>query len=1036
MASLLDTLNTIRGRKSLPAPLLPNDAPIAKRASKVVGLDDFIRGGDGQNYELMQVFDPQTYRAKSLPFSQYVQDFINDTGGTANPYAVQQLVSAYFSSAYMFAAINRVRNLASRAKIVAQVEQDNGRWEDVGDDVLINRIFEQEGADILSTLYANYAVFGTGVVYKTRTRKAILENQRGEPIYDYKDGAVAGLHTLDGTEWTLDEDLINGGIKGLHIQATGRWLSDVNYLPRKSFVHLTSWNPNNRNEGRALATVAIHEAVTNAAIAQWSSDYFTRGALPLILVTMAQSSSGPTSMDDSDLLRYKRLIEERWQGSDASLRALFMDKQVDVTQVGIEADKVAAPELNETALKGIASVIGIDRELIVAPEGGTQARHEELVMRAWNDTVTPWLEQVVAAFNRDLGFPQGMRLRLELGHIAELEADRKDRSASEVSIFQAGIQSVNETRKKLRQDPIQELDGWFWTGQQMMSLKRMVREDELVSDKLFQQATAAWDSNLFTRGETLELLGRKLPQSAADGYKFEVVKEPGMDGGGFGGGQPTLPAGDMPEMAQEGTDDGDFNAIDALYDDDESWDDGGAFASIDDDEWVDAEFEDDWDSDDLPLDDDPDSKNVSPDVLEPPINATSGFVPTAPVESAVPAPEAYVSLRLTIALNPDVESLVGALSIQYADQSRVRLQPLNSLHITLAYVREINEAALAAVYALLPASIPALTLTVRDWLLFDAFNEPGMQALCLKVEPDERLRQLQNTVYAAFRAHNIEVSDYNDPAKWQPHVTLAYIPQGTTLPTVAPKLALMPDLLQVQRDHYEPVFEVPASVPAPQDATMPTESIETVEARQTRLRHEFAAQLQQMTCWQDVADSSLLPESLKRHLEAAIESTSWEIAAPAAAQAARDGWFDEHSDSESEGDNPVMRYVVMPKATQESVDGELEAWEKVALRSRTKSITRFEATQTPPDIQDQVRGELALVDEGDTQGVKAVFARARKAIEDLAPSGTNEDMLQRWADRIAESGDPELQKLLTLEGGDDEGKDAGAQDANPEADQP
>ncbi len=471
----------------------------------------------------LSFIDPKSAMKSSDFYSSSAMDFINagSNSGIDGYYNESQLLGAYLTSVYMFSALRRVANLISRVKIVAEVKRDNN-YVRTPDSIKINEIFAKEGGQVLSHMWLNYAIFGAASVYKVKTRRAILQSKTGNEIFDYKDGALAGLYVLDKPYWDIDEDGTSGGIRGMYVnqyQTTDNVLPDKNYLDRREFVYVTDWNPMNPNRGKSIVATAIHEAVANAAIAQWMSEYFTRGAMPFIMVSMEDD---PAMMTDSDLKKYKRQFEEYWQGIGSSLRSIFFDRSVKVEQVGIPADQVAAPELNETALEGISAAVGLDRELVVTPSGGSQERHEALVMRAWNDTVIPLAEKFLAAFNRDLGLPSDMRLVLDLSDIRELDADRAEKADTEMSIFTGGLQSYNDTLTRLKMKPVEAFDDWYTYNESTMPIGKILQTANIPHQTLQDYAFGLWDANLAKRSQVLELFGQKIPDGELDGYKNDI----------------------------------------------------------------------------------------------------------------------------------------------------------------------------------------------------------------------------------------------------------------------------------------------------------------------------------------------------------------------------------------------------------------------------------------------------------------------------------------------------------------------------------
>lgn len=475
------------------------------------------------NNNNFQIIDPsKAIKSSSDLFSREALNWINGSlTAYGSPYTENQLLGAYMSSVYMYAALRRVSNLISRVKIVAEI-RDGERYVRAPESNKINQIFERDGAETLSRMWLNYAIYGATMIYKVPTRRAISESAVGNIITAYRDGAVDGLYVVDKPQWELDDAGQYGEIQGFHVNqyhSEDGVLKEKHYIERAESIYYTDWNPHDPNRGQSLVSVCIHEAVASAAIAQWMSEYFTRGAMPLILVTMEDD---PALLTDADLLKYKRRFEQYWSGMSSSLRSMFMDRKVNVEQIGINADEVAAPDLMETALEGISATVGLDRELIVTPSGGSQERHALLIKRAWEDTVIPIAEKFVQRIEKDLGLPNGMRLVLDLSHVSELEADREEKSGTEISIYESGLQTYNETRTRLNMPPVKEMEGWYYHDGKPKSLETIIAETSLPSESLRDYVFQLWSEDLAKRSEVLAMLGRNLPSNERDGYRSDL----------------------------------------------------------------------------------------------------------------------------------------------------------------------------------------------------------------------------------------------------------------------------------------------------------------------------------------------------------------------------------------------------------------------------------------------------------------------------------------------------------------------------------
>ena len=157
-----------------------------------------MRKSGSRNVPLREIIDPgEIFAGKSLAFNKYAMDFINGSGmyGNPNPYTDNQLLTAYMSSVYLFAALRRVSNLISRIKIVAEIKQGN-KYVRAPETALINRIFEKDGTFVFRGCTSTTQFMDQQLFIKTKTVKAVLEYANDNPIYDYADNAVGGLYCI------------------------------------------------------------------------------------------------------------------------------------------------------------------------------------------------------------------------------------------------------------------------------------------------------------------------------------------------------------------------------------------------------------------------------------------------------------------------------------------------------------------------------------------------------------------------------------------------------------------------------------------------------------------------------------------------------------------------------------------------------------------------------------------------------------------------------------------------------------------------
>lgn len=922
-----------------------------------------------------QIVDPSEWMAqKSVAFNRYQMDFINDTGATIQPYTERQLENVYFTSVYLHAAIRRIANLISRALIIAEVKQGD-KWERAPDNLLINRIFAEEGAEIQSRMYLNYAIYGMCAAYKTKSKKAVFEEMRDEPIYDYAEGAMHGLHVLDKPFFEPEEDMSSTDIKGMYIQSDSDFLKGRSRLMREEFVYFSDWNPRHYHRSRSLVSVAIHQAVTNATIARWASDYFTRGAMPMLIVSLANED--PNDMAPVDLLALKHKFEQQMQGEGESLRTRFMDRKVEVNQVGIPADQVAAPELDAAALKGISATIGIEPDLIVAPEGGTQERHEQMLMQVWTDTVIPWFERgLLPALNKDLGLPKNMRLSLDVSHISELEARRADKAASEVSIFQNNLERANEARKRLNMPPDPDFGDWLWNGvtQTLMSPKKLKLMDSITDEKLFTQIIGAWDAFLIKRSAALQMMGKQLAPGEKDGYKFEIT--PQEQQSAFGALRSFLENRQLNDEIQ---------ALLTPPKTDSLTDLPPAYTVT------------------------AGSSNGSSATVFAGSPTTSGEVSVVsqpPVSELIQGGEVYSNLWLggDVVLT-DIQNQLRAVApfLEFEEPSH--------FHVTLTHAAFVETSQLDKVLALLPDRAQGFDLWAGP---IEVWDSEGQAVVVLRVTLDASLAALQSKVAQAFRAYGIELSSYSAPGAFKAHVTLAHIPGGSSIIPPVCRAILRPQKAVVQKEPYNTVCEISLHYPPP--PTPPKQLPPSRGDMESELEHVEQARRRYtglLKAWQE---SGRIPETLpSRIIDCVKEYAGYSDVWEAAARAVEAGWLDNDS---APDENPIRMYL-KGRAMQETAQGELEAWEKVALRNLNKA-KRFEVKALSLTLEQDIKQQLEALNKGEYGTILTVFSRARKALEDNPPGTLSEDELEAWVAQIESIGDPELLRLIQEEQGDEE----------------
>lgn len=953
---------------------------------------------------------------KSLSFNRYVQDFINDSGNESRQYDSNLIANAYRTSIYLSSFMRRAADMLSTLKVVAEVKKGE-TWRYAPPSEPINQIFAEQGSDILSNGYMYYALYGRALWYMHKTVKAVMaERQTGrDDAHLYKNHGLAGFHAINTAFISLDIDFMYNRIQGFMVTDNQPGMgANAMSLRRNEAIFFSDFDPLYEFEGTSIAVRGIHNAVTNAAIAKWASHYFTTGAMPLILVSMQDD---PTIQAQADIEKTKQFFENQWSGTGASVRSVFTDRKLEVQQVGIDADKVAAPELDRTALNGLGAAVGLAPDLVIPPEGGSDnARHKHLIFQAWTDTIIPLGKKMLSAFNRDAGFPEGMRLTINEDEIPALDADRGETADTEVQVFQSGLQYANEARARMRMKPIPELKNTLYVNGQLMSVERWLREQTLLDKDLLASLITAWDSNMLTLRQIHETLNLPIPRhlKLRDGYKHELVPTEGGGGfGGFGGGNdtppsppspPTLPGAPTPKLP------GGSGLRPALPAGDEP---DGEFDDDSDDGMKDMDGEElgEKRGGRVPLHR-PHTTDYQRRVarLRPGADATPGNRPAMkpavqgrgkPGSAGVAGKErdqkAIVpKRRATYAIGKfeDVlalQQLQRRIAIQLPPGAEITLTPADEFHVTLCYLPDADsdlEARLAR------ASTQAFEEELEVGVsAVEAFNNDKI-AIYAAVKPHAGLVEMQRQICDAF--DDSELSPYS--LTWIPHITLMYIANAAlpaALPQPSGEIPLILNRVEVCVEDFVRLAEIQPGTATPQP-------------KPEALRSRWLERTRAARSIRDVLDDGALPGRIKRTVQEALDLGIHPPAAiiKATSRAIRTGWFDPDSTPDS---NPVIRYLA-GDSMQPKWEDELGAWERSAQRNFGKARDAFKTDHIPPTQAAAIRERLKAVTPGDRAAIQQVFDEARDA---LGFKSIDEADMVRWAETLDD--DEALRSLADFE---------------------
>lgn len=131
--------------------------------------------------------------------------------------------------------------------------------------------------------------------------------------------------------------------------------------------------------------------------------------------------------------------------------------------------------------------------------------------------------------------------------------------------------------------------------------------------------------------------------------------------------------------------------------------------------------------------------------------------------------------------------------------------PPSQYHITLCYSQNIPAEAQRWF-----ARILEFSPTAVDVDSIEVFENGDERALHIQLIPSPALSKLQQQIYDLV-ADGYPVSEYSQPDKYTPHITIAYLAPNATFTPIYPAGSIPIDQVRFGRDNYEPVADVYAT---------------------------------------------------------------------------------------------------------------------------------------------------------------------------------------------------------------------------------
>lgn len=198
------------------------------------------------------------------------------------------------------------------------------------------------------------------------------------------------------------------------------------------------------------------------------------------------------------------------------------------------------------------------------------------------------------------------------------------------------------------------------------------------------------------------------------------------------------------------------------------------------------------------------SQPVLPAPVETPLLTANTIIKPVGKAASEGTPAAYAILCMYH--DPALIAIQDMLKTMLPDEDGVRWAMQDSFHVTLWYAEFMSDDQLAK--AIEGAKPPAnLMLKAGPISTFDTSYDG--KVLILPVEATDELKAFQASLVEKLEAMSVPISEYSQPARWQPHITLAYLTGEIDVPDLPDVVTVQPQALDFSRTGYTNVSRLP-----------------------------------------------------------------------------------------------------------------------------------------------------------------------------------------------------------------------------------
>jgi HK97 family phage portal protein len=289
---------------------------------------------------------------------------------------------------------------------------------------------------------------GYGLIYSTVAYLKLTGNAYLEKV---------GAKTIREL-WTLRPDWMKIRADAKNLIAGYEYTVDgsmIKYAPEE-VLRFKTFHPRSEIYGMAVMSPAQQSIITDLYAAKYSKLFFKQGGHLNWYVSVKEE------MDNESYKRMEQQARTKWGGIENAHVPAILDQGAEIKELGGNPDnKVLLPQ-KTLSRDEVCEVFGVPALMLGLPNETHYNNAEAQKVFFWEETIQPFMGELVATINRDLLWPIGIEMEADYSKVSVLQPDYNTKAMTAKTLVDGRIMTPNEVREKfLEMDPLPGGDEFY-----------------------------------------------------------------------------------------------------------------------------------------------------------------------------------------------------------------------------------------------------------------------------------------------------------------------------------------------------------------------------------------------------------------------------------------------------------------------------------------------------------------------------------------------------------------------------------------------